>query len=147
MEVLDRKFRPGFWRLSVPVLTLVLAWLFFSALVSTEFAADRPWIAEAVGVAFGAMIVIVPLAFVLALASRLYLFCEDSTFDISVRIGPIHLFHGSTSGRSWHAIATPGHSCEDGDFTSYRVEVATESGERIRVLGPLLCWFYRVECL
>lgn len=133
--------------MSVPMLTFVLVWMFFSALASTGFGTGHPWIAGAVGIAFGVVLILVPLGLVLALVSRLHLFCEDFSFRVTIRIWRIVLFRKSIAGRSWHAIATPGRSFEHAEFTSYRVEVAAKSGERIRVLGPLLCWLYRVECL
>ena len=148
MEAIDRRFRPGFWRLSIPVLITGLVMLFVTALVSTAFEVEHPWISEAVGTCFAVCAMGGVLMFVALLLTRMRLYSDGSTLEASFTIAGIPLCRHSAAGQSWHAVARPGRDqMEFEGVGSYRVEVATIDGERDLFLGPLLCWLFRIECL
>ena len=148
MEPIDRRFRPGFWRLVIPFMIVSILVTFLSALISTGFEAEYSWVSNMVGLTFGTYIVASPVLVVALLVSRMRLHSAESTLNASFVIGGFTLFRRSVSGQSWHVVATPGRDTIDGEgIGSYRVEVAARGGERRRILGPFLCWLYRVECL
>lgn len=148
MEAIDRRFRPGFWRLVTPFMIVFILLIFFSALISTGFEGKCSWASKLVGLTLGTYIVAAPIVVVALLASRMRLYSEGSTLNTSFLLGGITLFRRSVSGPSWHVVYTPGRGTIDGEgFGSYRVEVALRDGERTHILGPFLCWLYRVECL
>jgi hypothetical protein len=148
MEIIDRLFRPGFWRLSVPFLIVSTLMVFFAALVSTLFESNYPWVADAVGILFGGYVLVAASSFVFLILSRLRLHSDGSSLDASLFFLRFLVYRRSVEGTSWHAIARPGRSqMEIEGIGSYRIEVATVEGERISFLGPILCWLFRIECL
>ena len=148
METIDRLFRPGFWRLSVPLLIVSALMVFLTALLSTLFEADYPRAADAVGVLFGGYALAAVSLFVFMILTRLRLHSDGSSLDASLFFVGFPIYRRSVEGYSWHAIARPGRDqMETEGIGSYRVEVATDEGERISFLGPFLCWLFRIECL
>lgn len=148
MEAIDRHFRPGFWRLSVPLLIASILMVSLTALASTVLERDHPWAADVVGVLFAGYALAAALLFVVLIFARLRLYSDGSTLDVSFFCFGFAIYRRSAEGRSWHAIARPGRSqMEIEGIGSYRVEIATEDGKRISILDPLLCWLFRIECL
>lgn len=148
METIDRHFRPGFWRLSVPLLLTSIMMVFLTAVVSTMYKGDHPWAADAVDVIFGVYTLAAATLFVVLILTRLRLHSDGSTLNASFSCLGFPVYRRSAEGRTWHALARPGRSQMEIEGTgSYRVEVATEEGERISFLGPILCWLFRIECL
>ena len=148
MEAIDRRFRPGFWRLSVPVLITGMVMWIVTAMVSTALEVEHPWIPEAVGACFAVCAIGGVWMFVALLLTRMRLYSDGSTLEASFTIAGIPLSRHSAAGQSWHAVARPGGDqmeCEG--VGSYRVEVTTNDGERVLFLGPILCWLFRIECL
>ena len=147
METIDRLFRPGFWRLSVPLLIVSTLMVFLTALLSTLFEADYPR-ADAVGVLFAGYALAAVSLFVFLILTRLRLHSDGSSLDASLFFVGFRIYRRSVQGCSWHAISRPGHDqMEIEGIGSYRIEVATNEGERISLLGPFLCWLFRIECL
>ena len=148
MEPINRSFRPGFWRLVIPFMIISMLLMFLSALINTGFEGEYPWVSDMVGLTFATYIVAAPMLFVALLVSRMRLRSDGTTLSALLFIGGFTVFRRSVSGESWHAVATPGRDSIDGEsIGSYRVEVANRDGERTPVLGPFICWLYRVECL
>jgi len=148
MEPIDRRFRPGFWRLLVPLLILSILALFLSAIISTAFEAKHPWVSNAIGALFAGYTLTAASFFVALILTRIRLYSDGSTLDASFSFLGIPVYRRSSAGSSWHAIARPGHSHMECEGTgSYRVEIATSEGERIPFLGPVLCWLFQIECL
>ncbi len=148
MEPINRSFRPGFWRLVIPFMIISMLLMFLSALINTGFEGEYPWVSDMVGLTFATYIVAAPMLFVALLVSRMRLRSDGTTLSALLFIGGFTVFRRSVSGESWHAVATPGRDTIDGEsIGSYRVEVANRDGERTPVLGPFICWLYRVECL
>lgn len=148
MEPIDRHFRPGFWRLLVPLLIVSILMVFLTVLVSTAFEVEYPWVSNAVGILFAGYALTVASLFVALILTRMRLYSDGSTLDASLSFFGISFYRRSLAGRSWHAIARPGRpQMEIEGIGSYRIEIATSDGERISFLGPVLCWFFRIECL
>ena len=148
MEIIDRHFRPGFWRLSVPLLIVSTLMVFLTALLSTLFEADYPRAADAFGVLFGGYALVALSLFVFMILTRLRLHSDGLSLDASLLFIGLPIYRRSVEGYSWHAIARPGRDqMEIEGIGSYRVEVATAEGKRISFLGPFLCWLFRIECL
>lgn len=148
METVDRLFRPGFWRLLVPLLIVSTLMVFLTALLITLFEADYPRAAHAVGVLFAGYALVSVSLFVFLILTRLRLHSDGSSLDASLFFVGLPIYRRSVQGCSWHAISTPGHDqMEIEGIGSYRIEVATNEGERISLLGPFLCCLFRIECL
>jgi hypothetical protein len=148
METIDRHFRPGFWRLSIPFLIASTLMVFLTALLSTLFEGSYPWVLDAIEVLFVGYALVASLLFVFLLLTRLRIHSHGSSLNASLFWVKLPIYRRSVKGHSWHVIARPGRSqMEVEGIGSYRVEVATDDGERISILGPVLCWLFRIVCL
>jgi hypothetical protein len=148
METIDRYFRPGFWRLSVPLLIATILMVIATALVSTVLEEANPRAANAIGTLFGGYVLAAAALYAVLIFTRLRLHSDGCTLEASFMCLGFPVYRRSVDGRSWHAIARPGRPQMEGEgIGSYRVEVTTNEGGRIPFLGPILCWLFRIECL
>lgn len=147
MEFIDKVFSPSSGRIAVPLLIFLMLLVALSALVQTMLP-DSQWMNEAAGWAVVAHVVGSAILLAASVFTRLVLHSDGVTFEVSILFAGLVLLKRSVSGPSWHAVATPGGwQMEVEGSGRYRVEVATDSGARIRVLGPCLCWLFKIECL
>ena len=89
------------------------------------------------------------LGSLLLLFTRLELKVEGDSFSLVVRLFQAPIIQRNIRGSAWHAIAQPSHSFAPSPdkTTFYRIEVADIDGNRHLVMGGLLAFLYRVECL
>lgn len=148
METIHRLFRPSFWRLLVPLLIVSTFMAFLTALISTLFESNYPWVTDTVGILFGGYVLVAASTFLFLILSRLGLHSDGSSLDASLFFLKFPVYRRSAEGISWQGIARPGRSqMEIEGIGSYRIEVTTVDGERILFLGPIQCWLFRIECL
>ncbi len=107
MEIIDRLFRPGFWRLSVPLLIVSTLLIFLAALISTLFESNYPWVADAVGILFGGYVLVAASSFVFLILSRLRLHFNGSSLDASLFFLRFPVYRRSVEETSWHAWSVP----------------------------------------
>jgi hypothetical protein len=86
METIDRLFRPGFWRLSVPLLIVSTFMLFLTSLLSTLFEANHPRAAVVVGVLFGGYALAAVSLFMFMILTRLRLHSDGLSLDASLSL-------------------------------------------------------------
>lgn len=147
MELIDRSFRPSFWRIAVPLLILLILLILLSALAQTMFP-DHQRLTNATGLVVVAHAAASVVLLAASIFTRLDLHSDGGIFEISILLAGLVILKRSASGPSWHAVATPGGSQIDIEGTgSYRIEVVTASEERVCLLGPFLCWLFKIECL
>lgn len=152
MEAIDRNFKPGVGRMAVLLLVLLIALLFIFALFGSIFEGQSRRAADAatlmlVAYLAGAVVFLFTMA-----VTRLRLHSDGMTIEARILVAGRAVFRRSAAGPSWHVLATTGRTQigEAGLIEgagSYRVEVATGSGERVLFLGPFVCWFFRIDCL
>ncbi|GAA5125082.1 hypothetical protein JIN84_13590 [Luteolibacter yonseiensis] len=147
MEAIDRDFRPPFWRIAGPLMFFFALLVVASALAGTTWP-DHPWLAAVTDLAVVAHAAVSAVLLSACFFTRLALHSSGPALDVTILFAGLVVLKRSVAGRSWHPVATPGGSPPDVEGSgTYRIEVATNTGKRVLVLGPFLCWLFKIECL
>ena len=148
METLEQNFRPGFWRIFVPLAIVSIVIVFLAVLLSTVAEGVYPWVADALGIFLGAYFLAATVLFLASLVTSLRLHSDGNSLTATYYVAGFGIFRHAIVGRTWHVIARPGRALGESEgIGSYRIEVTTTEGQRVSFLSPVLCWIFCIDCL